>query len=697
MKKKLIMALIVALSAQGMETVYAQDIVDTVENRIEVQEANYASLKVITEGKGTVAINGQTLTGGDVSVKAGESVRVKVNPAEGYELDKVEVNGVVLTKDNAASAMESLANGYFDYTFWGDQANSVKVTFAKVETNQTILNVTTEGKGSVEINGQTLTGGDVSVKTGEAVRVKVNPAEGYELDKVEVNGVVLTKDNAPSAMESLANGYFDYTFWGDQANSIKVTFDKVETNQTTLKATTEGKGSVEINGQTLTGGDVSVKTGEVVRVKVNPAAGYKLDKVEVNGIILTKDNAASAVESLAKNGYFDYTFWGDQANSIKVTFAKVEAKETVINVTTEGKGTVVLNNQELTGGDVLVKTGEEVRVKVNPAEGYKLDKVEVNGIVLTKDNAASAVESLAKNGYFDYTFWGDQANSIKVTFAKVETNQTILNVTTEGNGSVEINGQTLTGGDVSVKTGEEVRVKVNPAEGYKVDKVEVNGIVLTKDNAASAVESLAKNGYFDYTFWGDQANKVKVTFAKVETNQTVLNVSTEGKGTLEINGQTLTGGDVLVKTGEEVKINVNPAEGYKVDKVEVNGIVLTKDNAASAVESLANGYFNYIFWGDQANKVKVTFAKVESSDNITEDQKPENNQKPEDNQKPENNQKPEDNQKPENNQKPNEEQKPGNDQIKEELPQTGSNVNSASMGILGLTSLLGGLFIKKNR
>ncbi|HAT4200062.1 TPA: LPXTG cell wall anchor domain-containing protein, partial [Clostridium perfringens] len=61
------------------------------------------------------------------------------------------------------------------------------------------------------------------------------------------------------------------------------------------------------------------------------------------------------------------------------------------------------------------------------------------------------------------------------------------------------------------------------------------------------------------------------------------------------------------------------------------------------------------------------------------------------------NQKPENNQKPEDNQKPNEEQKPGNDQIKEELPQTGSNVNSASMGILGLTSLLGGLFIKKNR
>ncbi|MDH2475927.1 InlB B-repeat-containing protein, partial [Clostridium perfringens] len=207
MKKKLIMALIVALSAQGMETVYAQDIVDTVENRIEVQEANYASLKVITEGKGTVAINGQTLTGGDVSVKAGESVRVNVNPSEGYELDKVEVNGVVLTKDNAPSAMESLANGYFDYTFWGDQANSVKVTFAKVETNQTTLKVTTEGKGSVEINGQTLTGGDVSVKTGESVRVKVNPSEGYELDKVEVNGVVLTKDNAPSAMESLANGY----------------------------------------------------------------------------------------------------------------------------------------------------------------------------------------------------------------------------------------------------------------------------------------------------------------------------------------------------------------------------------------------------------------------------------------------------------------------------------------------------------
>ena len=325
MKKKLIMALIVALSAQGMETVYAQDIVDTVENRIEVQESNYASLKVITEGKGTVAINGQTLTGGDVSVKAGELVRVKVNPAEGYELDKVEVNGVVLTKDNAPSAMESLANGYFDYTFWGDQANSIKVTFAKVEAKETVINVTTEGKGTVVLNNQELTGGDVLVKTGEEVRVKVNPAEGYKLDKVEVNGIVLTKDNAASAVESLAkNGYFDYTFWGDQANSIKVTFAKVEAKETVINVTTEGKGTVVLNNQELTGGDVLVKTGEEVRVKVNPAEGYKLDKVEVNGIVLTKDNAASAVESLAKNGYFDYTFWGDQANSIKITFSKVE-------------------------------------------------------------------------------------------------------------------------------------------------------------------------------------------------------------------------------------------------------------------------------------------------------------------------------------------------------------------------------------
>ncbi|MFH5978236.1 InlB B-repeat-containing protein, partial [Clostridium perfringens] len=202
-----------------------------------------------------------------------------------------------------------------------------------------------------------------------------------------------------------------------------------------------------------------------------------------------------------------------------------------------------------------------------------------------------------------------------------------LKVTTEGNGSVEINGQTLTGGDVLVKTGESVRVKVNPAEGYKLDKVEVNGIVLTKDNAPSAMESLA-NGYFDYTFWGDQANSIKVTFAKVETNQTILNVTTEGNGSVEINGQTLTGGDVSVKTGEEVRVTVNPAEGYKVDKVEVNGIVLTKDNAASAVESLANnGYFDYIFWGDQANSIKITFSQVENSDNPTEEQKPGDEQK----------------------------------------------------------------------
>ncbi|WP_415346695.1 LPXTG cell wall anchor domain-containing protein, partial [Clostridium perfringens] len=179
---------------------------------------------------------------------------------------------------------------------------------------------------------------------------------------------------------------------------------------------------------------------------------------------------------------------------------------------------------------------------------------------------------------------------------------------------------------------------------------------------------------FDYTFWGDQANSIKVTFAKVETNQTILNVTTEGNGSVEINGQTLTGGDVSVKTGESVRVKVNPSEGYKVDKVEVNGIVLTKDNAASAVESLAkNGYFDYTFWGDQANSIKITFSKVENSDNPTEEQKPGDEQKP------------------------GEEQKPGDEEIKEELPQTGAPVNAASMGMLGLTSLLGGLFLKKKR
>ncbi|EOU1143268.1 hypothetical protein ABVP69_002725, partial [Clostridium perfringens] len=60
MKKKLIIALIVALSAQGIETVYAQEIADTVENKLEVQEVNYSILNVRTEGKGTLEINGQT-------------------------------------------------------------------------------------------------------------------------------------------------------------------------------------------------------------------------------------------------------------------------------------------------------------------------------------------------------------------------------------------------------------------------------------------------------------------------------------------------------------------------------------------------------------------------------------------------------------------------------------------------------------
>ncbi|EJT6472945.1 hypothetical protein N2W17_002685, partial [Clostridium perfringens] len=56
MKKKLIIALIVALSAQGIETVYAQEIADTVENKLEVQEVNYSILNVRTEGKGTLEI-----------------------------------------------------------------------------------------------------------------------------------------------------------------------------------------------------------------------------------------------------------------------------------------------------------------------------------------------------------------------------------------------------------------------------------------------------------------------------------------------------------------------------------------------------------------------------------------------------------------------------------------------------------------
>ena len=277
---------------------------------------------------GTVA-NG-TVTADASSAEMGKTVMLSIKPADGYELD------TLLVKD-ASGNMITVNDGKFTMP-----ASNVTVT-ATFKITKYLVEISTPVNGSVSVNP------DKYAKDA-TVSLVVEPATGYELDKLTVKDVSTNKNITVTGT----------TFKMPASKVIVTATFKLSTYGITITAPTNGTVKANVS---------KAKMGDEVTLTITPKSGYELEK-------LTVKDAAGKEVVVADN---KFTM---PASNVTVT-ASFRVPPVVYTLTKDAiaNGTVTVKNgsNEVTSA----KNGDTITLTIAPATGYELKKLTVKDALNT--------------------------------------------------------------------------------------------------------------------------------------------------------------------------------------------------------------------------------------------------------------------------------------------------------------------------
>lgn len=197
--------------------------------------------------KHAVTINknaGGTVTADKLEAVTGEDVTLTVTPDTNYHLSALYVNGnAVSVGENGTVVVKMVKTGL-----------TVSGVFAKKSAPITV----TDTKG-----GTIRTSSTTDATIGEEIEIQVYADDGYELDKLLVNGEETEVDSEGFAYVTMVEGGLTITAtWKELAKAI------------TIAPCTNG---------TVTANKEKTAVGESVTFTISPAEGYHLESFKVNG------------------------------------------------------------------------------------------------------------------------------------------------------------------------------------------------------------------------------------------------------------------------------------------------------------------------------------------------------------------------------------------------------------------------------
>ncbi len=269
-------------------------------------------------------INASTSSGGGISpsgaltVNEGSSLTFNITSAQGYRIDNVIVDGTTV----GDGAIYTFTNITSDHT--------ISASFAPVP-SYTISATATSG-------GTTSPSGDVNVYEHSSQTFTFNPASGYRISNVIVDGISLGEITT-------------YTFDDVTTNhSLHVQFQALPLYRITASA---GEGG------TITPSDtVTVNEGGSVAFTFSPDAGYQIASVTIDG----------TPASISSN----YTFTSVTSDhSISVTFSVIMYTITA----SAGNGGSISPS-----GTISVNHGGSQTYTITPANGFQISSVVVDGV-----------------------------------------------------------------------------------------------------------------------------------------------------------------------------------------------------------------------------------------------------------------------------------------------------------------------------
>ena len=282
-----------------------------------------------------------------------------------------------------------------------------------------------------------------TVTTGVCQNGKVSITNG-NINNRYAEGTELTLTNTPDAGYQLKAGSL--------AGKMTVTEDKVITaefeaiQQTVTLRVDGGNGSISVNGKTDHSGSVTVQQGKEIVVQAIPSSGYVLESLScTGGKVISKD--AVTVDK-------DFT--------ITAKFKALPPQEYSVQVTSPEHGKILLfddkGNAIAAGSSVTANS--TVSVLAVADEGYQLT---ANTLKNNSTEITNGSISVTANAVITAEF-NIQQFKVESSIPSDEGSITLTNV---GSGD-------FTSGN-SANYGQAMTAKVNPANGYKLLSLLVNG------------------------------------------------------------------------------------------------------------------------------------------------------------------------------------------------------------------------------
>jgi len=441
----------------------------------------------------TAGSNGAISPAGAVSVLGGAGQTFTFTPETGYRVLDVVVDGA------SVGAKTS-------YTFTNVQSNhTINATFTL---NVYTITATAGGNGSITPSGLT------TVQPGGSQAYSIEPAAGYEVENVVIDGV------SKGAITT-------YAFSSIAADhTISASF---RVFGYTITASAGSHGDISPSGS------VFVPEGFNQTFTITPAAGYHLLAVLVDGA------SVGAVTT------YDFTSVA-AAHTISATFEQ-NAPSTI----TASAGQ---NGGISPSGAVSVASGASQYFFFTPAAGYRVLDVVVDGV------------SQGARDAWGFTNVGAN-HSISVTFTP---DVYTITATANSNGSISPAGATV------VSKGDSQTYEIIPDQGYSVSYV--------------TVDQAYKGPITSFTFTNVRTNHVITAYFTVTTHTITASAGSHGGISPSGNVSVLNGGSLL--------FTITAEAGYHIAAVLVDGA------SVGAVESYT---FTDVMAG---HTISATFAENEA-------------------------------------------------------------------------------------
>lgn len=469
-------------------------------HRIDVSFApNHYVITTAGYGNGTVS------EGAEFDYNPENTYVFMATPEAGYRIGTLMRNNVVVDVPNpAVGYTDTLTNILSNYNY--------EVTFVQ---NTYSVTATCGEHGTVSPNGVS------NYLYHQDAEIVVTADYGYYISSLTVDGFPYENTSAVN-VTTLTVPFMNI----DANHTISATFAALEYN-VTVNAGAHG---------TITPGTGSFGYGATPTFTITPNAGYAIADVTVDG------ESVGAVST--------YTFLPLSGNhTIAATFTDV----TFTITATAGFGGAISN----AGVSTVAYNGNKTYT-ITANTGYHVSDVFVDGA------SVGAVNT--------YTFSGVTADhSIYAEFAANE-----YTVTVNAPAHATINPGTMT-----VQHGATPTFVITPDYGYTVTNITVNGTNVNLNNVPNV------NGVYTYTFAAVTANQTLIATAAVK-NYTI--VASAGA-----NGSITPNGNQTVNHGDAKTFAFDPAAGYEVDNVTVDGIALGALTGYTFTNVVANHTINVTF------------------------------------------------------------------------------------------------------